>query len=1750
MKRATCFLILIAIAMSSFAQSNPTNFYEYVHWYTDPATFVPSEEGGPYAKSDKQLQRMCQIWEERLYPTGDAAVAAAAYQDYYDEFLAQPLPSVEATWIPLGPLGVNNNLWAGRMHRITLDPRYGTDDGNGVNWTIYGCHAHSGLWRSTTQSIDWHPLNTDLQLPFASAADLAINPLNPDQLFLATGMPDEQLPKRVTQSLFAINPIYTTGVFRSLDAGQTWHPINSGFLDEFGTPGTIRRMLIHPTDPNILFAATSKGIFKTENALASDPIWELVLIWSTDLGDYDDRNFRGMAFHPTDPDVLYVSGLDIYQIEVSTGNTTPLTGSNTTLDWTNVPDPLFTLDQINIATTPAAPDRVYAYVLGVLQDGCPNEDIESAYIYVLENGLWHLVEQYQPVCGGGISALFTALSPAWMPIAVHPTNPDQIVFGHVKLQGYKDPDITTETLLTDPVGQNFGSLSQYGGSTHHADVHDIVFEPVTPFISDPRILEANDGGMAIKQWNSSTWSNTMGWSREVSGLNTHTIWSFDDSDRDPRIQVAAMQDNGTNYINPHEPSYINWVEIEGGDGYSAQVDDLNQIVYYRGNTDIFTNTFDINQVEDEGIGEPCCVGGTNCNYSLSEHPSPLDQPGSPCKADMAQTFKVREHPTENRVYVAMSEIYQRLKPQPDAQTINSDPVDLWRLESDQKHDVPWKRDRMIVEFEIAEGDPNYIYTVARGFLDNGEGSGNTTGHLFVSESGFGISSDPSTPVFEDRTGNLPDYGSPNSGIAPLITGIAVSPIEPDLLWVCVTGYEDDTKVLVSTDAGLTWGDADPNNTLYNLPCNAIVHQNGTVDRLFVGTDAGVFMKEEGATDWVRYGNIPNVRVTELKINRCSGKLKAATFGRGMWEADLPPAHPLTYDVIDNTQSWTGEHFVKRDVRVEDGGHLIISGTVHMPADGRIVVMPGGRLQIQGGHITNTCDAMWHGVEVVGEIDQPQNTTIQGYCTISSGSILENARVAITAGMTDQSTGEYVPNAAGGIIKVTSSTFLNCRNGVLFASHWGYDWDSQSWIKDSEFRISDLLNDQVASVGAMVKMTGIDGVLIQGNLAINEAPYLYPTKGRGVGIISQSSTWIANNYCDSPVAGDDDCQQGIWIQNRFENLYLGVRAFSSKYVSPFVVDNALFTNCLGGVNMQGIYGAAIVRSEFNIPDNQEISPYATYGLFAHGCAGWEIEENIFTNIGTAPTFENVGIGINSSKGNNAVYNNDFLGLSVASMVMGKNTSPIDFEIGLQVLCNEYGQNGDDNFYDIAMTGLAPLFPTMSATQGSFGLNTEDPAGNLFSYNPSPGTYDFYIEQQANVITYNHHDVSGGSNVAPLDIAGQQFLNLEEYEENDFNSNSCPSDINVGIDHDSDHDVEKMLGLDDLLEMEWDIYRDQVDQGSTQNLQAFVNDPQHSSLEVRNELIAAAPYVSDQIWSASFNRVPSMDSWHLAMALLENSPLKGTTIRLMQQSNLEPFYQALVNGGQGGGISSMSILESEISSFTLDRETSLGNYVRSFLTDSTTNATEPELLGFLDVVDNEHHLNILAGYYATTDNYSALQNILNNCGTNSLHSDLCLLYGLMSSAYQSQAPFSGLDQTTINDLVLIADDEDNPACSLARSILVEGGHSEFPATFIFPGGVLRSFQESGGTRNSGIESRLSIYPNPSNGIAYATYEVDASVVNARAELWTTDGRLIQSWNSLNGNGILEIDQPHLSPGIYIMILYWDGIAVENTNFSVVK
>ena len=155
---------------------------------------------------------------------------------------------------------------------------------------------------------------------------------------------------------------------------------------------------------------------------------------------------------------------------------------------------------------------------------------------------------------------------------------------------------------------------------------------------------------------------------------------------------------------------------------------------------------------------------------------------------------------------------------------------------------------------------------------------------------------PSDPNTIYTTNNTTLYKTTNLGAnwtshstpgSQFITSITVHPHDPSTLYITRGGYNSGNKVYRSVDGGLSWTNI--SGSLPNVPTNTM-YLDVAADSsytMYVGNDLGVWYRKSTMTDWVEMNqNLPISYVSDLELHRASRKLRAGTYGRGIWEYDL------------------------------------------------------------------------------------------------------------------------------------------------------------------------------------------------------------------------------------------------------------------------------------------------------------------------------------------------------------------------------------------------------------------------------------------------------------------------------------------------------------------------------------------------------------------------------------------------------------------------------------------------------------------------------------------------------------------------------------------------------------------------------------------------------------------------------------------------------------------------------------------------
>lgn len=135
-----------------------------------------------------------------------------------------------------------------------------------------------------------------------------------------------------------------------------------------------------------------------------------------------------------------------------------------------------------------------------------------------------------------------------------------------------------------------------------------------------------------------------------------------------------------------------------------------------------------------------------------------------------------------------------------------------------------------------------------------------------------------TPLFEDITANYPGGN---------VSDVAIDPQNVNRAFATRAAFGLN-KLYRTSDGGTSW---DPVGTgLPDIPANTVAIDPQDSDRVFVGTDIGVFMSIDGGNQFTSFtqGMPLGSVVTDLEIDDNPYILTAGTYGRSAWQIALAP----------------------------------------------------------------------------------------------------------------------------------------------------------------------------------------------------------------------------------------------------------------------------------------------------------------------------------------------------------------------------------------------------------------------------------------------------------------------------------------------------------------------------------------------------------------------------------------------------------------------------------------------------------------------------------------------------------------------------------------------------------------------------------------------------------------------------------------------------------------------------------------------
>jgi len=134
-----------------------------------------------------------------------------------------------------------------------------------------------------------------------------------------------------------------------------------------------------------------------------------------------------------------------------------------------------------------------------------------------------------------------------------------------------------------------------------------------------------------------------------------------------------------------------------------------------------------------------------------------------------------------------------------------------------------------------------------------------------------------------------------------VTSIYISATDPQKIWVTLNTTFN--QVLFSTNSGTNFTVI--SSGLPSMSARSVVVDESQVNGVYVGMNLGVYYKNDFSPIWSLFGTaLPLVAINEVEIQQSSGKIRVATYGRGVWEhaVEVPPCSSY---VIYNTDAGLG-----------------------------------------------------------------------------------------------------------------------------------------------------------------------------------------------------------------------------------------------------------------------------------------------------------------------------------------------------------------------------------------------------------------------------------------------------------------------------------------------------------------------------------------------------------------------------------------------------------------------------------------------------------------------------------------------------------------------------------------------------------------------------------------------------------------------------------------------------------------------------
>ena len=690
---------------------------------------------------------------------------------------------------------------------------------------IYAAFATGGLWKTEDGGNTWQSL-FDKEAT-QSIGNIALAPSNPDIVYVGTG----------EANIFRAS-LPGIGMYRSADGGKTFQHIG------LENTGTIARVIVHPKDPNIVYVAAGgnewtynkdRGVYFTNNG---GKTWKKILYVDEKTGCID------LAMDPSDPNILYASMWN--RIRKRWSDPVPEGGDHIykTTDggktWKiidkGLPETQST-GRVGLTISHSNANVLYAFVDDHNKKRDPKPDEFDSY-----------ERQVQKVVIGAAIYRSDDKGETWVKQSeIHDffrlSGTYGWVFGQIRVNPKNENEVyvlgTSRAISVDG-GKTWKQWNPSDKSSDwiHGDNHALWFDEN----DTSRVIIGNDGGV------STTLNGGKKWKNFFDKLPTTQFYTVTYDMETPFNVFGAVQDEGTmtgsvmnTFGTPQDSSVRHWKMAPGGEGTQIQVDPKNSNI-------VFSSTY-YGRLMKSDMSKPDSL--------QSEHIKMFDVGridslrGEWLAATMISKFDNKS------IYHGLQHLYK-----------SEDGGETWRMISP---DLSYNDKTKMGVY------PYLIYHQAITAL----AEGNKTGIVYAG------TDDGRVWLTMDDGANWKEItkGLPMNKHVAKITS---SKFKPERIYVILNDRRQDNYtpyIYQSDNYGQTWKLISSN--LPPSPVNVVIEDLDKADKLYCGTDMGVYMTKDRGKNWIALNaNIPAaVAVDDMFIHPRDKKLVIATYGRGVWVLD-------------------------------------------------------------------------------------------------------------------------------------------------------------------------------------------------------------------------------------------------------------------------------------------------------------------------------------------------------------------------------------------------------------------------------------------------------------------------------------------------------------------------------------------------------------------------------------------------------------------------------------------------------------------------------------------------------------------------------------------------------------------------------------------------------------------------------------------------------------------------------------------------